>query len=147
MDQNSIHEKGFGVYPGEYHLLPETETLLNEVKYSRDEEEFQQIITQEFEDCFKIEVSIPKVKRENILIHVQDKSLFILIPCKNCETITNWNLHINELGVEYYQQHIGLPDNADTEFASAEYRGDILFLHMAKTQEQIKTVISQIIVY
>jgi HSP20 family protein len=83
-------------------------------------------------NCYKIEMAVPGARREDFIINVHDNVLFIAaLPRNNNDSI---------------EQHLVLPSNADSEFASAEYRQGLLNLYISKTNKLSKTT-NQIVVY
>jgi len=140
--------KEYTVYPGEYIPLPEKEALLEELKVPPEDSAVKPPVNMdEFKDCFKIEMMIPGVKREDIFIHAHDNILSIVVLHKEYEELKKKKLQIHEYDTECLERHILLPGNTDTEFISAEYREGILHLHIPKTKGPSKTNSNVVVVY
>jgi HSP20 family protein len=145
--QISCNKKGL-VYPGEYIPAMEMESLLRNFKIPVNETAVTPPVNMnELASSFTIEVAVPGVRREDFFIYVHDNILSILVLHKNCEAFAKGQLQIHEYDTEYFERHIVLPDNAATEFVSAEYRQGILTLHIPKNGETVKTDNNQIVVY
>ena len=102
---------------------------------------------EELKDCFKIEVLIPGVKREDIFTYIEDNVLSVVVLNNNCEQFNTGKLQIHEFDTGCLQRHILLPDNADAEFTSAEYKEGMLSIYISKTQEPSKTNTQHILIY
>lgn len=138
--------KEYQIYPGEYIPMPEIESLLEELKISRSDVAKPLLNMEEFRDCFKIEMAIPGFKREDIIIRVKDNVLTVMV-MRSIDKKSRRHLGIHEFEHEYLERQIALPQNADPEFASAEYNQGILNLYFPKTLEPSKSGINRIIVY
>jgi HSP20 family protein len=148
MNHSLLHTKEHYVYPGEYHLLPETEALLNELQQPGKVSTASPLVNMdEFADCFMIEMVVPGVQREEIIINVQENILSVRILHKNYGVLQNKKLQIHEFDSGSFERHLFLPENADPEFIIAEYRQGILNLYVPKTNAPSKSIVSQIVVY
>lgn len=149
MTYSLTYPKEHLVYPGEYVPLPEKEALLAELKISGIDSAVQlpAVNMEELKDCFKIEVLIPGVKRENIFTSIENNTLSIIVLREDCEQLKNKKLQIHEFDTECLQRHILLPDNADAEFTSAEYKEGMLSIYISKTQKSSKTNTQHILIY
>lgn len=99
----------------------------------------------EFTDCFKIEVTVPGIKREDIFVHVQGDILSIIVLLKDSLELKK-NLKIHEYNAEHLERYIVLPPNADTEFVSAEHTQGMLKLCIPKTLKPPKNNVVQIVI-
>jgi HSP20 family protein len=148
MTDSLVHTKDYCVYPGEYNPLPETEALLNELERSGAISlAGLPLNMDEFEDCFQIEMVVPGVQREEIIIKVQDNILFVRIVHKTYDDIQKKKFQIHEFESGFFERHLLLPENADPEFIVAEYRQGILKLYVPKSKEPSKNINSRIVVY
>lgn len=135
------------VYPGEYIPLPEIEALWGDLIESGNDFASKPLVNMdEYEDCFKIEVALPGVKREDIFIHMQENLLTVLVFHRDSEVLKK-KLQIHEFEKDYLERHLLLPDKTDTEFVSAKYRQGILMLYIPKTQEPSHNYSNHIVVY
>jgi HSP20 family protein len=135
------------VYPGEYIPLPGIAELLHDLKLTGKAPSIKPLLNMdELKDCYKIEVALPGIKREDIFIDVTDDFLSFIILHKHSEEL-KWKLQIHEFDTDFLERHLLLPDDADTEFVCAEYKQGILSLHLPKSQAHQKTNINPIVVY
>lgn len=137
------------VYPGAFTPLPEVEAILQHTKAAAGSESADKLPVNisECDDCYTIEVIIPVVKREEILLYVHDHILTIAVLHRDCKDFKKENLQRHEFDTECLERHILLPKYADAGFVSAEYKEGILFLHIPKAnQPQIKLT-NRIVVY
>jgi len=134
------------IYPGEYTPLPSVEVLLKKAT-GRETALKLPVNMNDCGDCYMIEVIIPVVKREDIIIQVHDHILSITVWHKDSETFKKGNLQIHEFDSECLERHILLPIHADAAFVSAEYREGVLYLHIPKTKYPQKDLTNRIVVY
>jgi HSP20 family protein len=147
MGEKLSYHKECLVYPGEYVPMPEIEAILEELKYASTDSVPRPLINMdEFNDYFKMEVSLPGVRREDIVIYMHENVLSICVLHKNSEELKK-KFQIHEFETECLERHILLPENSDPEFISAEYKQGILSLHIPKTEEPSRTNPNQVVVY
>jgi len=138
----------YTVYPGEYMPLPETEQLLEQTAIpGKDRAAEPPINMEELPASFTIEVAVPGAKREDFLISVQDHIMSIQVLHRKPEMTGEITAKVHEFETECCKRQILLPDHADSEFISAEYRQGILYLQMPKTQGLSKAPYHRIVVY
>ena len=148
MNESWLHTKEYCVYPGEYNPLPEAEALMHKLhKPGMHPLASPPLNMDEFEDCFRIEMAIPGVLREDIFIQVQHSILSVMVLHKEYRNLKNKKLQIHEFDAGLFERHLLLPDNADTEFIIAEYKQGMLNLYVPKTSLPAKNNISYIVVY
>ena len=130
-------------YPGSYIPMPEIEELLNEQKTCMTQ---PAINMDEFDSLFKIEVSLPGIHKQDIVIQAEDSSLTVKVIHKdNSSAISKSRIH--EFDMNYFERHIKLPEDADAEFTTAEYRDGILYLIIPKVTEHSGIPPHRIVVY
>jgi len=148
MEDNLTLSKECSVYPGEYIPLPEMEALVEESKnLVKDSDAKPPVNMSEFEDYFKIEVPIPGVRREYIVIYTHENILSIVVLNKYLGKFKNEKLRTHEFDSRSFERHILLPEDADTEFVSATYGRGILNFHIPKTKEPSTAKTTSIVVY
>ena len=148
MNDSLLHTKEHCVYPGEFNPLPETASLLNELeRYGKIAPAGLPVNMDEFVDCFRIEMVIPGVQREEIFISVKENVLSVTILHKTCEDTQNKKLKIHEFDSGSFERHIYLPGNIDAEFIIANYSQGILKVFVPKTKDSCKNSSSHIAVY
>ena len=147
MKNNLACVKTFSAYPGEYSPMPWSEGLLKELSLTASASGPKPLVNlDEYDDYYKIEVLIPGASRDDIFLHVKNSVLSIIVLHMACEKHLR-QLHIHEFDTRCFERHILLPENADTEFVSAEYRHGTLTLHISKTLKPSTLNDQQIIVY
>ncbi|MBS1934145.1 MAG: Hsp20/alpha crystallin family protein [Bacteroidetes bacterium] len=147
MEQN-IHSEHCSIYPGEYVPLLNEERMIAEVKQLKKKNVFHPSVNiAEFPEEFRVELLIPGVTREQILVHANKHALLIFAARKNEELPGRGKLMVNEFKYEGVGKRIQLPKNADTGFACAEYRSGVLRLHVPKTKTPVKNPDTTIVVY
>jgi HSP20 family protein len=140
--------KEHSIYPGEYIPMPEDEALLQELKLPANDSTAKPLLNMdEFKDCYKVEMRIPGVTRDEIIIHVHDNFLSVVVLHKEPGNISRKKLQIHEFDSACLKRSILLPANADTAFINAEYEAGILRLYIPKTKHPAKNPHARIIVY
>ena len=130
-------------YPGGYVPMPEIEELLSDKKSCMKQ---PAINMDEFDNFFKIEVSLPGIFRQNIVVLAEDQTLRIKVINKDQDDSPGRS-RIHEFDVNYFERQIALPEKCDAEFISAEYKDGILNLIMPKVSEHTKCHAGKIVVY
>lgn len=96
----------------------------------------QALIVKESPCLYEIQLSVPGMKREKLVVYGNDKSLLVNAPANRGINI-NRKLNCN----------IPMPENADTELAIAEYKNGVLHLYVPKTEYHNKHANTRIVVY
>jgi HSP20 family molecular chaperone IbpA len=134
MDTSLFAEKDYTVYPGEYVPMPETEMLFDALRHGA-----VPVISSlplnmdEYEDCYKVEVSLPGVRRDEILIQLNEDRLTIAVMQKNEQVGDPRKIQMHEFMPGPVERKLVLPEIVDVEFVSASYREGILYIHLPKT--------------
>ncbi|QEC65783.1 Hsp20/alpha crystallin family protein [Panacibacter ginsenosidivorans] len=147
MTDNISFAKPCNVYPGEYIPMPEIELLLAELKITGKDAAKPPVNMDEFKDCFRIEMVIPGVKREDILVRIEENNILSVMVLHKEEKERNRKLKIHEFESDCLARKIILPGNVDTEFISAEYRQGILSFYIPKNGKRSGSAINQVFVY
>jgi HSP20 family protein len=133
------------IYPGVYVPLIKGKEVLDELKHLKKEDMVHPSVNiAELPDSFKIEMAIPGMKREEIMIDAEDHKLFVYGAHKKIYESED------QVGTTCggFGKRIKLPKNADIEFASAEYKSGILSICFLKTKKSInKKLRTQLVVY
>lgn len=107
----------------------------------------------EFNSLYRLKVMAPGVRREDIFIHVHHGRLKIQILSNDqftnlsLDEEINRKMRIHEFESMHQQREILLPDDAETEFMSAEYQDGILLIQIPKSQERRFAEDTRIVVY
>jgi HSP20 family protein len=139
------------VYPGEFspqerleHIADELDELIGEDDSTVTE---PLINVSELADCFKIEVSVPGVNREDFYIKAFNNLLSLtvfrtrLVPSGKRQPVAS------DPSSECFHRHIILPENVDADFVRAEYRDGVLCMYLPKDGNTITQSPSRIVVY
>ncbi|SRR5690606_2528176 len=136
------------IYPGEYTPRPELESLLKESRHRKSEQTSSpQVNIDELDDSFVVEAIMPGTRREDIMVETRDNTLSILVASRAEE-----NHHSGLRGLKRYltknlERHIFLPQGADTEFLSAEFRKGILRIVIPKGRDLRQGSRKKVVVY
>ncbi|HVM86986.1 MAG TPA: Hsp20/alpha crystallin family protein [Puia sp.] len=100
----------------------------------------------ELQRTYKIEMAIPGMDREDIVIHADKNTL--------CIRAAHQRYYGKEKDVKEedpnnicFNCELQLPKDADPEFASAEYKYDVLCMHIYKTGGPSRNKCTKIVVY
>lgn len=136
------------IYPGIFVPMMNEEEAVRELRLSyRGETELPPVNVVELPDAFKIEVALPGVRREDILINTSDDVLSIRVVHKKRGSPDEENFRMHEFNYGNFDRHILLPDTADTVFMTAEYRSGILRIMIPKSIYPSTNTFSRVVVY
>lgn len=135
------------IYPGEYITSFEKEDIIKELQVTTKLLIPSEATILEFNDAYTIQLIAPGLKKEDFLVYLDDKTLSISILHKENNISCTAGFMPQNLFSMCTEQNIHLPNNAATEFISAEYRAGIMHLHIPKTNESIHKVHAKIVVY
>ena len=122
------------IYPGAYvPASPKTDLKKEFTKFSSDNTQPQSFSLQEFEHEYLLEAIIPGVNREDFHIETHGHKLFIRLLHKEGKPCLTDDYELHENPDVCFRKELTLPDDADTEFLTAEYRQGILSLHLPKS--------------
>lgn len=148
MKHLKFREPDSSIYPGEYvPFLNETE-VKDEINHTDKKDIIHPAVNiTEQSDSYKIEVAIPGVKREELLIYTKENILSICAINNEKVNSARRNLQVQEFSYKWFDRHILIPEDADTTFINAEYKSGILRLHIPKASRPINNLHTRIIVY
>ena len=136
------------VYPGEYIPPAKVETFLQQFKSVGSSYIAKLSVNmKEYGSYYFIEVAIPGVKREDIMIHTEDNILSLVAIHKDEDESIERRMQRREFDAEYLERHLLLPDNADNEFIAAVFSDGILKLHIPKKDKPSNAVSTRVVVY
>jgi len=92
----------------------------------------------ETEDSFLIELAAPGLKKENIKIDLDQDVLTISSEQKEEKTEEKDNYTRREFNYSSFSRSFYLPEIADTDKISAEYKDGVLNIHIPKKESAIK---------
>lgn len=135
------------VYPGEYVPRQGMESRMAILKSGRKKlETTLQVNIKELPEAFRMEIALPGVDRDEILVYVQDGTLIIDV-LHDRENEKTGIPQLQEFDMSGKERQINLPENADMEFVSAEYKKGVLNLFIPKAEKKVDSGKRQIIVY
>lgn len=152
MKSNLIYKPDLGIYPGEYVPLESEENLRKKFKCLPEGDIIlPPVNVKELVDLYKVEVSIPGIKKENILIIVEGNILSISVLNKEGCLNKGESFQLHEFDYDSFERHIVLPCNTDSEFTKAEYKAGILRFYIPKSKlsakKSVKKLRTRIVVY
>lgn len=142
------NEAAPAVYPGNYIPGVDRETLKNQIRQlGIHQVSHPALIFRETADSFQIEVQIPGVNREVILVEVDDHILQIYaartLPFKRGEKFAI----LPRDNEEYFERHIPLPEQADVTFSKCTYQAGVLQIEIAKSKTPAEPASAWLAVY
>jgi HSP20 family molecular chaperone IbpA len=144
MSPNATVKEENAIYPGGYVPRSDMENCYHELcVHAGDTDRETPAEVEEDGDCFRVSVSMPGLKREDILIFVHDHILSISVSQQHPPPETQ-NVEETAAPAEW---HIHLPKTADAEFISAEYREGMLNLVISKGVSDSRVNDRQVVVY
>jgi len=148
MKSDILYNLGCSIYPGDYVPLLSAREIEEELKLSHEGEAlFPPVNITELADSFKVEVAIPGVRREDFLLHTDGNVLFVRVLHKEYLVEGSERFQLHEFNYQCFDRRVVLPDNADAEFMSAEYKAGILRLYIPKSDQPAKNRHTTIVVY
>lgn len=86
----------------------------------------------ESDEEFVVKAELPEVRKEDIKVNVEDGTLFISGERKIEKEETNLKFHRVERSRGRFERAFSLPDEADTDKITSEYKDGILTVHLPK---------------
>ena len=136
------------VYPGEYVPRTGMENCFNRLCSNADAAVSETPVNMlEDEDCFHLSLEMPGLKRDDILIFVHDHILSVSVHPQTAGLPENDQAPEAESNAHILERHIRLPEAADAEYISAEYRNGFLMLFISKNPSGSRINNRQVVVY
>lgn len=137
------------IYPGQFVPLLNEVDVKEELKssFAGSTVMHPPVNLTESEHSVKVEIAIPGVNREELVIYTDKNILSVCVAHKTAAMPEQDTFKLHEFTYNYFYRHIVLPSNVDAEFISAEYKAGILSLHIPKTKEPAKKLHNRIVVY
>ncbi len=134
------------IYPGEF-----ITTIYEKEKNMKGNKKYRKKIPLvnfiELPELLKIEIALPGIEKQDILVESEQNILSIVAIHKKTENSSEEIISIHEFDYEIFERKIPLPKNADTSFIHAEYNHGILKMHIPKTNKNEIITPSRIVVY
>lgn len=137
------------VYPGEYVPLFKEKDIKKTIKDScKNKTNSLAVNIKELRNSYKIELAVPGVKRENLLLKSCGNVLSISVIYSDHNRDKQKKFQLQEFNFNHsYTRKIVLPDNADSVFVFAEYKAGILHLYIPKSTHPLKWTNAKIAIY
>lgn len=150
MRNNFSNTANPSVYPGEYVPLFNEKDFKKTAKHSANNNKMTHLPAniKELGNSYKIELAVPGVKRENLLLKVSGNALSISVIYNNYKPDKQKKFQLHEFNFDRcFTRKIALPHNADPSFVSAEYKAGILHLYIPKSTHPLKWTNTKIAIY
>lgn len=136
------HSGPVSVYPGIYQPVFTREQEVNKIKGTKPP-----VNITEFPDYYEIEMPAPGFKKDDFFIKTNGCSLLIN-GYKKCAGKTG-EAHYHQHGFQckYVTRTVDLPNDADTEFGTAECKNGVLYIYLYKTSCPVQNHQNFITVY
>ncbi len=136
------------VYPGTYVPLMDDASASKKMRGIIPEKiSFPLVNIMELNDSYKVEVAIPGTRREYIRISVDNDIITISLVDEETKHPIKNSFLMHEFEYTCFKTQIKLPEFADPEFISAEYKTGILYMYIPKSSEKITIQHKRVIVY
>ncbi len=136
------------IYPGGYVPLYQKEELRNRLKHSiKNAIAYPPVNVTELIDGFKVEVAMPGLSREDILINIDDEIISVCVYHQESAQSNKSSFQLHEFDYKCFERNIMLPDNVDPEFSSAIYKDGLLIMYIPKTTSSSRNLHTSIVVY
>lgn len=147
--QSTIHRKpDYSIYPGEYVPLLNEKEVKEAIKCSDKKDiDHPAVNITDQNRSYKIEVVIPGVKRDELLIYAKGNILSICAVNNDKLNSSLKKKQVEEFSYKWFDRHLLLPEDADSTFISAEYKSGIVVLHIPKASRPVDNAHTRIIVY
>ncbi|HET9429654.1 MAG TPA: Hsp20/alpha crystallin family protein [Chitinophagaceae bacterium] len=113
----------------------------------RDIGKLPQVNVSEGDNLFKIDVSAPGLRREDISVEANGNTLTIKVLQKDDVNAKEENYRLREFENQCFVRHIMLPEGIDPEFSIAEYIRGVLHIYLPKTERPSSYPPVRIVVY
>ncbi|MBL7740857.1 MAG: Hsp20/alpha crystallin family protein [Chitinophagaceae bacterium] len=144
---NPYNEK-YPVYPGEFIPRFTMDDIAGEMNRERKVPIPEpRVNVTELTECFKIEVEVPGVNRDDFYISADKNFLSVIVFHEGYPETEPGNFQLHEFDCHCSYRHILLPENADAGFGVAEYQAGVLYIYVPKTDHPLKQVSARIVVY
>ncbi|MBN9351482.1 MAG: Hsp20/alpha crystallin family protein [Chitinophagaceae bacterium] len=145
----SIHSPQYAAYPGEYIPKQKIMKALAEGYFESDKISLnpKHSISQT-DEYYKIEMTIPGIKRENLLVTTNEKGSLCIMGYKTGKKSTkSHNAPAVKNRMDTFLREIPLPEDADTDFTSASCHEGTLTIFFTRTGRNPRKRASTIVVY
>ena len=148
MKQTTNRKPDYSIYPGEYVPLLSEKDIKDAIKFSDKKDIVHPAVNiTEQPSSYKVEVVVPGVKRDELLMYTKGNILSICAVNNEKINSTLRDQQVQEFSYKWFDRHVLLPEDADSTFISAEYRSGIIVVHIPKSKRPVNNLHTRIIVY
>lgn len=142
----SIHSPQYAAYPGEYIPKEKMMKALADGYFESDKIALnpKHSISQT-EDYYKLEMTIPGLKRENLLVTTNEVGHLCVMGYKTDKKSSHQQRNADKM--DTFLREIVLPDDADTDFTSASCHEGTLTIFFTRTVKASRKKATTIVVY
>jgi|GEM_PF-2579133 len=136
-------------YPGQYTPKKQLLKAMTEGYFELDDDQVELNICQsETKEYYKVELTVPGLKRENLVVKINDEGDLCIYGMKQQSTSVSNDLAVKtQRKMETFKSEIALPDYVDTSFVSAACHSGTLSILFTKADTAVKRRASTIVVY
>lgn len=136
-----------GAYPGEFTPTHQMIEALSKSKRKRNSVH-PEVTIRETPEYYKIELSAPGLKRENLLVNINEAGDLCIFGyhIEKEEIISNYSYKESE-SFHSFSKKIPLPVSVDPSFTSAQCQSGVLSILFTKSEKPVKKMPSTIVVY
>ncbi|AEV98253.1 hypothetical protein A4D02_23165 [Niastella koreensis] len=138
----SSYSRTASIYPGIYQPVFTKEQEVVKIKSSNPP-----VNILEFPDYYEIEMPAPGFQKGDFFIKSNGCSLLIIGYKKCIDNTGEATYHQHGFQCKYVTRSVDLPNDADTEFGTAEYRNGVLYIYLYRTRCPVQNHQNIIIVY
>ncbi len=136
------------IYPGHYVPLFSEAEVASEIKHAQDlNGNIPPAVTKEFSEAYTVSIFIPGMRREDFLLTIINNVLTVSLLHKEHIVIEGGDFQWCKSGCSCFERSMEVPENADTEFISAEYKAGVLQIYLPKTSSPVYSQYTRIVVY
>lgn len=133
-------------YPGEFTPKRKILKAIAEGYFKAENTTIQpKVVVSETDEYYKVELSAPGIKRENLLVTVNEQGKLCILGFKTSRRTDRKQKMITRM--ETFLKELSLPDYVDTAFTSATCHAGTLSIFFTKSDRKIKKRPSTIVVY
>jgi HSP20 family protein len=148
METSRSYKPFYTVYPGQYVPMLEEADVQEKLKeFGLTDIIRPPVNISESENSVTIEISMPGVERDELVVSGEGNMLSVCVLHKECAGQEEAINRCHEFSYTCYDRHILLPENADTEFSHAEYKAGVLHIHVLKSDASAASHHTRIAVY
>jgi HSP20 family protein len=142
------YDPNHAVYPGRYvPYLKDDEVAAIVQRHYADTFPTPLVTILELSNAYKVEVVVPGLKREDFYLRANNNILSVSVIHLEDEVRITVPKRRNDDGYTCFDRTIILPENADAEFSSAEYKDGTLYLYTPKSEKPNLNLHATIVVY